>query len=85
MNTQQDEALHLMYQATASSLRAMAERIDDTAGLLVPPGKRDWSGSSSSAFGHSVHAVHRQVALAADLAAAAGRFATDADAARGKG
>jgi hypothetical protein len=70
-----------MFQAAASSLRALAQRVDETASLLVPPGTREWSGASSTAFSQSVQAVHKRVVLAADLAAAAGRFAADADAA----
>jgi hypothetical protein len=73
-----------MFEAAASSLLALAQRVEATASLLVPPGRRDWSGSSSSAFGHSVHAVHKQVVLAADLTAAAGRFASDAAGAMGQ-
>ena len=85
MDSPQDQATHLMYAAAASSLAAIAGRIDDAARLLVPPDARDWSGATSTAFGHSLHSVYRQVVLAADLAASAGRFASDAAGTAGRG
>ncbi len=76
MNPQHDPRTPGMLEATASSLRVLAGQIEHGASLLAPPGKHEWAGSSSAAFGDAVHEVRRRVILASDLAAAAGRFAS---------